>query len=372
MPRKHKWQQIADNLREQILNDRLKPGQEFPTTKELMIMFDTHVNTVQQAVNRLIAEGLVISSGSGSSKRIVARPPIRSTRSCGFPEDAGAAGRQEILELRLISSRQDLPDAVLKATGTPVLLYKTRQWRDGVAVAISEAYLPRPLPLERFLVELQSPSVSLYNLMRNYGFDPNICRETLIAAPATPEEQEILNMPQYSAWPVVHITRLVYDPEGSLLEYCLLLDRADSYEFSYEFVLSKPEQKSVGLLVAETSPAYAGNGNDQKKWYLEDRHDADFLCRLLSENVIKPTIHGQALTREQKEGLIKFIKSNSKILSAFNDDQELPEEYAAHDEGEKPFDLKREPEVAALIKTSDIISEMLHRYLKEMEKIELS
>lgn len=109
-----------------------------------------------------------------------------------------------------------------------------------------------------------------------------------------------------------------------------------------------------------------------EEWYIEEikngrpLNDANFLCRLVNENIIKPTMHGQPLTQEQKEGLVNFIKSNSEILSAVkNDNQELPEDYAAHDESENTFDLNREPELAALIRASDIINEMLHRYLKE-------
>ncbi len=239
MAKKHKWQQIADTLRDQIISGYYKPGQEFPTTRDLMILFDTHAGTVQQAVNRLISEGIIISSGSGSSKRIVAKPPTRSTRSCGFMEDAGTSGWQEVLELKIIDSIKDLPDALQKALSIPVLKYKTRQWRDGIAVAISESYLPGFLPLQKFLVELQSPTSNLYGLMREYGFNPIRCRETLIAAPPALEEEEALSLP--AASPVVRITRLVYDPSGKMLEYCLLLDRADCYEFSYEFELSKPE-----------------------------------------------------------------------------------------------------------------------------------
>lgn len=367
MVRSHKWQKIADTLREQILNGPFKPGQEFPTTKELMILFDTHAGTVQQAVNRLIAEGLVITSGSGSSKRIVAKPPTRSTRCCGFPEDAGSSGRQDILELKIIDSLQDLPEEVFKAIGTPALMYRTRQWRDGVVVAISESYLPGLLPLEEFLIELESPSASLYKIMSKYGFDPNTCRETLIAVPPTQEEQEILNMSQYSAWPVVRITRLVYDSDGKLLEYCLLLDRADCYEFSYEFKLSDPQQNIVGLVTAET-PQF----NQKKEFYplvdniTHNTTEIDYICELLQNDLIVLTDEDKKpLSPDLKLTFINFLKSeNHPELHEKGIDYNNTN-LAAHLE-DKPRGL--DPKILAFMNIADKLNKILKRYL-QMRKI---
>jgi len=109
-------------------------------------------------------------------------------------------------------------------------------------------------------------------------------------------------------------------------------------------------------------------------WYLDEIkkgqsfYDPDFLCRLLSENIIKPTIYGDPLTQDQKEGLIKFIRSHKGLLSDIKkDDSTQPENYGVHYEGEKSLDLNREPELVTLMKAADIISKMLQKYLEEEE-----
>jgi len=369
MARKSKWQKIADTLREQILDGHFKPGQNFPTNKELMVLFDTHVGTVQQAVNALINEGFVISSGSGSSKRIVAKPPTRSTRSCGFPEDAGKADRQEILELKIISSKDDLPEAIFKAVGTPVLLYRTRQWRDGMVVAVSESYLPSLLPLDRFLVELQSPDVSLYEMMRKYGFDPSTCREKLIAAPPTPEEQEALNMPQHSAWPVVHITRSVFDHDGRLLEYCLLLDRADCYEFSYEFNLTGAQQAIEGSTTTE--PPYEQHQKEEINPLVENIEgnttNIDYICSLLENDLVVLTDESrQPLSPELKNAFIKYLQSqeHNELLEKGTDYNSTA--LAAHLEG-KPQGL--DPKTLAFMTLGENLNKILEKYLKMRKEV---
>ena len=110
-------------------------------------------------------------------------------------------------------------------------------------------------------------------------------------------------------------------------------------------------------------------------WYTEEikkgrsLNDADFLCRLLMGDIIEPTIHGYPLTPEQKNELIKFIESHKDLLADFEaNGSELPENYAAHDEGAESLELRKALEPAAFIKASDIINEMLHLYLEEEKK----
>jgi len=126
---------------------------------------------------------------------------------------------------------------------------------------------------------------------------------------------------------------------------------------------------------------HMGNNHSRRKkqnkisndyWYLDEikkgrpLNDPDFLCRLLNDNIIKPTIFGDPLTQEQKRGLIKFIETHKDLLTDFEkDDSVYPENYAAHYKGEKPLDLKNEPELAALMKASDIINKMLQKYIEE-------
>jgi GntR family transcriptional regulator len=80
LARHNKWEDIAASLRKRIVSGELKPGQDFPSTLELMEEFKVYASTIQNAINALIREGLILSPGSGSKRRFV-RPLVeRSTR----------------------------------------------------------------------------------------------------------------------------------------------------------------------------------------------------------------------------------------------------------------------------------------------------
>lgn len=235
MSKSKKWEQISADIQEKIIKGEIPPGADFPTNLDLMKTYDVHAGTIQQAVNDLIAKGMVITHG-GNNRRTVYNPPARSARSCGFLSDAGEKGRQELLELRIINDIQDLPEDIREILTLPAILYKTRQWRGSLPVAISQSYIPAVFG-GQFIDELSGASNELYKLMVKYGFTPARCRESLVTSFPVPEEQDLLLLPRAAYWPVIRIKRLVFDDHGNLLEYCLLSDRPDCYEFVYEFPL---------------------------------------------------------------------------------------------------------------------------------------
>jgi len=231
------WKDITLILKERILSGQLKPGQEFPTNHQLMREFNVYVSTIQNAVNALIREGLIISSGSGNKRRFV-RPALqRSVRRGGFLTEFGSHARLDILDLKLTRNTGRIPFTVTEIMKPPILIYKTLQWRDDVPVALSTSYIPGTLPVKELKDLLADPSMDLYLVMKQIGLHPVTCEESLIAVPPDKEESDLLNLPLQGSTPVVRITRKVFDIEDNLLELCFLSDRGDSYEFVYRFPL---------------------------------------------------------------------------------------------------------------------------------------
>lgn len=231
MPESMNWQDIAAVLRERIQSGQLKPGQKFPTNMELMKEFGVYVSTIQNAVNALIREGLVISPGSGNKRRLVRPLNERSTRRGGFLTEFGSRAKIDILEMKVVRSAAKLPPGAAEVLRPPVLVFKTRQWRDNIPVALSCSYIPGTLPVKELKSLLAKQDVDLYMAMKTLGLKPATCEESLIAAAATPEEERDL----HGSPIVVRITRKVFDEYGNLLELCYLTDRADCYEFVYRF-----------------------------------------------------------------------------------------------------------------------------------------
>lgn len=237
MARNKKWEEVSDVLRKRIFNGEYKSGQDFPSTLELMNEFQVYAGTIQNAVNNLIREGLLITHGSGTRRRIV-RPLLqRSVRRGGFSKEYGARGRVEVLDLQIIKSAKQLPDIVKQELEAPALLYRTIQWRDDLPVALSTCYIPGTLPINQLKELLANSTVSLYAAMEELGLHPTTCEESLIATLPEQAELEALHLPSQGSLPVIRITRKVFDPDENLLELCFLSDRADCYEFVYKFPL---------------------------------------------------------------------------------------------------------------------------------------
>jgi GntR family transcriptional regulator len=232
-----KWNEIYQQLKQRILNSEYRPGQDFPTNLELIQEFKVYENTIQKAVTALIREGLVLS-GQKNVRRKVRPIPHRSTRKGGFSSDTGGKKASfEIIQLELLIKAELLPQEVLQVMEPPVLFYHTHQWLEGVLVAVSRSYIPHTLPIESIKTSLGTDKKGLYLSMREHGFYPAICEESLLVMSPDENENTQLQLPKNSNIPHVHITRQVFDQREQLLEYCFLVDRADCYRFQYRFPL---------------------------------------------------------------------------------------------------------------------------------------
>ena len=60
MPEKPVFAQIMDDIREQIADGRLRPGDKLPSTAELQVAYECSDNPVKKAIGRLQAIGLLV------------------------------------------------------------------------------------------------------------------------------------------------------------------------------------------------------------------------------------------------------------------------------------------------------------------------
>ena len=54
-----RYQEITDELRQQLLRGELKPGERLPKTKELAARFNTSVHTINAACEPLVKDGFL-------------------------------------------------------------------------------------------------------------------------------------------------------------------------------------------------------------------------------------------------------------------------------------------------------------------------
>lgn len=363
---RNKKTEIADILRLRILSGQLLPGQDFPTTTDLLREFGGTINTVQEAVRYLIQEGLVITFGSGSRRRVVRPINRRTVRKSGFLSEFSANARTEIIELNIINKSRGLPPTVLDLINPPLLLYRTRQFRGEMPVALSASYIPGTLPIKSIRSLIENPATELYQAMRSIGLKPSYCEESLIASRTSQEEEQSL----YGAAVVQRISRKVFDSEGNLLELRFLTGRADCYEFVYQFpILDDSIVYASNSFYQVAGPATKPmEGYEQDLDLLKDleerKNDVNYLCRLLETDMIILTNKGQPITPEQKDGLIKFLKATPHAILPEDHEMDFNDSpLAAHLEGQP--DLK--PELIHLMNASNRLNQALEKYLDQIK-----
>lgn len=69
------YQQIAENIRQEMLGNKLQPGDRLPSVREMAQRWNCTIGTVQRAYKELANQGLLVSR-SGRGTRIAKKPPI--------------------------------------------------------------------------------------------------------------------------------------------------------------------------------------------------------------------------------------------------------------------------------------------------------
>jgi GntR family transcriptional regulator len=98
------YEQVLYAARKAIISGELKPGDAFPSVREIAAHLRINPNTVQKALTALKAEGLV-ESIPGVGNRVCERPEPRPAERAALLE-----GELEALVMRARQLRMDLTD----------------------------------------------------------------------------------------------------------------------------------------------------------------------------------------------------------------------------------------------------------------------
>ena len=92
------WQQVADHVRDEILNGTYQPGQPLPSEEALSAEFGVSRPTIREGIKTLVAEGLVeVSRPRGTIVRDPFDRPARTElhNSSSVREDGGWTDAEE-------------------------------------------------------------------------------------------------------------------------------------------------------------------------------------------------------------------------------------------------------------------------------------
>ena len=206
------------------------PGTAAPSERDLVERFGVARMTVRQALDALVAEGVLQRfPGRGT---FVAPPRRQPSRIASFSEDM--AGRGTVAESRtLVAERVKAPAGVARALGLaprePVLRWRRLRLADGSPVCLSDAYISASLVPGLF----DGPDLpdSLYDELAARGRRPTWAEDSLSAGVATPEEAKHLECTEGAV--VIRLTRRALW-EDRPIEISRSVYRADQHTVSFQ------------------------------------------------------------------------------------------------------------------------------------------
>lgn len=240
MGRENRSFDIYQILRNRILEEYYKPGEDFPTNDVLLKEFQVSASTISFAVTTLIKDGLIVTFGSGRSKRKIRKLQERTTRHMGLLGAHKSSTPLNVLKVLIYtdSQKNQLPPVVLDIFDTPLLMYQYVQVSGDSIITISTSYIPQVVSLIDLMDDLNNSNSDLMASLRKYGVEVSKFQESLIVDMSTDEECSLFGLPPGNNLQVVRITRKVFDKKDRIVALSLLVDRADAFEFTYKMNIS--------------------------------------------------------------------------------------------------------------------------------------
>ncbi|TYK44903.1 GntR family transcriptional regulator [Actinomadura decatromicini] len=212
--------------------DGLDVGDALPSERKLAEELGVSRPTLRQAIDGLVAEGLLDRRhGSGT---YVAEPRIAvSLTMTSFTEDMIKRGMRpggRVLSFRTETAGARIGRRLALSPVEEVFTIRRLRLADGASMAIETLYLPRSLMpgLRRHDLEGRS----FYDLLRGSGVEIASGTETIEPTVTTAEEAAELGVPVHT--PAFLFERVTRDEGGRPLEYVRSLYRGDRYRLELD------------------------------------------------------------------------------------------------------------------------------------------
>ena len=129
-----KYETISIDLKKRIENGEFEETKKLPTGGQLMKEYDASKNTISNAINLLVNDGLLFAiHGSGFYIRKPNKGTIKLNNTIGFSaEHPGEKLERDILSFKLIDCDTDLAEHLECKVGTPVYAIKRLMYIDDI------------------------------------------------------------------------------------------------------------------------------------------------------------------------------------------------------------------------------------------------
>lgn len=229
--------QAEELLRTMIQQEEYRgKGKLLPNEVELSKALNISRNTLRQAINKLVFEGLLIRK-KGYGTTVAPQNVMSNARNwMSFSQEMHAQG-MVVQNFELHVSRKAAPTEAAEflgaAEGEKLLCLERLRGRPGLPFVYFISYFNPAIPM----TGEEDMTVPLYeNLRKNYGIVVKTSREMICARSANAELAGKLDIKEGD--PMLVRKRFVLDAEDKPVEYNVGYYRADSFTYSIEFTNS--------------------------------------------------------------------------------------------------------------------------------------
>jgi len=227
-------QQIAADLRAQIMSGNLVPGAQLPSTQHLVQQYAAANATIQRALKALKDEGFIISQvGKGVYVRDK-QPFVVQVAAYFAPRPSGYSYR--LLDVTEVRPPAEIAEALDLASNGTAILRKRLLLHDGDPVELSWSYYPAEIAAGSSLAAHSKIVGGAPQALATLGYPQRNLTDRLSARLPITEELEILELPDDV--PVIRQFRVIYSDERRPVEASILVKGAHLYELCYSQAIS--------------------------------------------------------------------------------------------------------------------------------------
>jgi len=223
--------QIAEILKEEIRGNRLKPGQNIGSQRELEERFKVSTVTVRQAISLLEKDGWVITKqGKGSFVK-----PVKFQENLLFLQSltevmtaGGIKPSVSVIKLAKVSKPKGDQGDFWSGFESECLYVERLHSINNKPIAFAEIHLPYSIGESLGKEELEERTV--YDFIENkLHIKLGDAEQSIEACPANRRLAKLLEVGQ--GYPLLKAERVSYDSEGSPVEHIVFYYKYDEYSF---------------------------------------------------------------------------------------------------------------------------------------------
>lgn len=190
------YQQLSDEIKEQIILGKLKAGDRLMTEAELSQQYEVSRITVRKAIELLVDEGYVMRKqgiGTFIAEKKLRRVVDSDNLVRSFSETSRMSGQEpssELLSMEWILPETSIQHHLHVNEGEKVLKIVRLRKIDGIPVMVETNYYPQKMD---FLLQ-SNLTGSTYEVFREHGLIPSHAIRSIQICYATAEEAHLLGV----------------------------------------------------------------------------------------------------------------------------------------------------------------------------------